>query len=269
MFKKLYYGFEVHARKTCICIINCKGKIIFCEDVKTTGSDFIKVLQKYNARKKVVIVEESSMTYWVCQIVKDFADKVIPCDPKHNAWIFKDNKKGDRIDAYKLAELCRLGQLKEIYHPETDERAEFKELYIQYCRYVKDVVRIKNRIKNHHLKHGFVIDGSSIYNLNNKERYINMFSSKHRQNILKALYSKLEVHLETKDRIEKELIAMGRLFPEVKLLRSIKGVGPICSCGFVAIIQSPFRFESKQTLWYYASLAIVSKTSAGKPLGYE
>ena len=96
-----------------------------------------------------------------------------------------------------------------------------------------------------------------------------MFSSKHRQNILKALYSKLEVHLETKDRIEKELIAMGRLFPEVKLLRSIKGVGPICSCGFVAIIQSPFRFESKQTLWYYASLAIVSKTSAGKPLGYE
>ena len=36
-----------------------------------------------------------------------------------------------------------------------------------------------------------------------------------------------------------------------------------------AIIQTPHRFKTKQKLWRYSQLCIRSKTSNGKPLGYE
>ena len=58
----------------------------------------------------------------------------------------KDGSKSDRIDARKLAELLRGGQLKPVYHGEHGLRT-LKELGRSYLTLTKDVTRVMTRIK--------------------------------------------------------------------------------------------------------------------------
>jgi hypothetical protein len=42
-----------------------------------------------------------------------------------NAWIAKDPRKRDSVDAFKLAELLRLSRVHEVYYPDEAHRAGF------------------------------------------------------------------------------------------------------------------------------------------------
>jgi hypothetical protein len=62
-----------------------------------------------------VTFEEGTQAAWLCEIVKPVAVKVIVCNPRMNKLLMV-GKKADRVDAHKLAELLRCGQLKPVYH---------------------------------------------------------------------------------------------------------------------------------------------------------
>ena len=51
------------------------------------------------------------------RLVATDVNHLVVCDPRKNA-LLKDGSKSDRIDARKLAELLRGGQLKPVYHGE-------------------------------------------------------------------------------------------------------------------------------------------------------
>ena len=47
------------------------------------------------------------------------------------------------------------------------------------------------------------------------------------------------------------MLRAGQAFREIKLLRTVPGVGPIGACRFSAYIHTPNRFSSKRKLWKY------------------
>jgi hypothetical protein len=66
--------------------------------------------------------------------------RVVACNPRRNALLKCDNK-DDRIDARKLSELLRGGQLQPVYHGEHGLRT-LKELVRSYLTVGKDLARV-------------------------------------------------------------------------------------------------------------------------------
>ena len=69
MMKKLYYGLEVHARKTFISVVNEKGVIILMDEVPTVISQLLRVINRVEANNKVLIIEEASFLFQLYQVV--------------------------------------------------------------------------------------------------------------------------------------------------------------------------------------------------------
>jgi len=74
----------------------------------------------------------------------------------------KDGSKSDRIDARKLAELLRGGQLKPVYHGEHGLRT-LKELGRSYLTLTKDVSRVMTRIKALYRNWAIPCSGATVY----------------------------------------------------------------------------------------------------------
>lgn len=89
--------------------------------------------------------EEGVAAVWLYGVLKSDVDKIVVCDPGKNA-LLKAGNKNDRIDARKLAELLRGGQLRQVYHGNRGVRT-LKELAHSYLVLTRDVTRVLNRIK--------------------------------------------------------------------------------------------------------------------------
>ena len=80
------------------------------------------------------------------------------------------------------------------------------------------------------------------------------------------LYEVLDQTVEAQAVAHHLMMSAARAFPEVTLLRTAPGVGPIGASRFVAYVQMPHRFSSKRKLWRYCRLGVSHRTSDGKPL---
>jgi Transposase len=89
--------------------------------------------------------EEGTSAAWLYDLIQPHVTAVVVCDPRRNALLNAGNK-SDRIDARKLAELLRMGQLKPVYHGEQGVRA-LKELVRSYLTISKDTARVMTRAK--------------------------------------------------------------------------------------------------------------------------
>ena len=65
-----------------------------------------------------------------------------------NHLISRNAQKGDKVDVRQLCRLLRLGELKEVYHPQDDDRAVFKTA-VQHCIDLRgQQTQLKRKIKS-------------------------------------------------------------------------------------------------------------------------
>ena len=83
------------------------------------------------------------------------------------------------------------------------------------------------------------------------------------------LYAVLDQTVQAQAAAHHLLMSAARAFPQVALLRTAPGVGPIGASRFVADVQTPHRFSSKRKLWRYCRLGVSHRTSDGKPLRHR
>src|SRR5262245_50176650 len=115
-----YVGMDVHQASISSCILDSEGRIVFEGRVRTRADavqDFIKGL----SGSVMVTFEEGTQAQWLYEVIKPLVTEVVVCDPRKNKLLAAGNK-GDRIDARKLAELLRGGQLKAVYHNSLDTK---------------------------------------------------------------------------------------------------------------------------------------------------
>ena len=61
--------------------------------------------------------EAAELAGWVRSVLHGRVARIVVSHAKTNAWIANDPLKCDRRDAFKLAELLRLGRVHEVYYP--------------------------------------------------------------------------------------------------------------------------------------------------------
>ena len=93
--------------------------------------------------KKVLVVEETTVSQWLYTELIDYVDKIIICDPNRNK-LLNEGAKNDKIDARKLVHLLKSGLIKEVYHS-TDKFLYLRRLVSGYDDLVKTGVRLQNQ----------------------------------------------------------------------------------------------------------------------------
>ena len=270
MRKIAYLGMDVHAKNCVLGEMDSRGNFIGNHSFPTSEQNIIRALKSVKAKDKYLTFEESNLAYWAGQVSSPYVKEIIPCDPRENALIYKSSVKKDGVDTRKLCRLLRFGELKKVYHPESDDRAIFKASALHYIDIRNQQTALKQKIKAM-FRHWGVIDvsGESVYSKTKRNEYLKQVKHVHIKNQLNRLYHLMDEAESTQNEAFKSMKALGQRYPEIKKFKRIPGVGDISAHIFDAIIQTPDRFSSRSKLWKYCRLGVTDRSSDGKQLGYK
>ncbi len=103
-----FVGLDVGSSTCKWSALDKDGRLVAERTFSTSEQNCIK---EFNALPGEVHLhlEASSLAGWIRGVLKGRVKRIVISNPKMNAWIAKDARKNDRIDARKLAELLRTG----------------------------------------------------------------------------------------------------------------------------------------------------------------
>jgi len=268
--KKVYLSIDAHARHCVLGVMSCRGTFLYSSRFVTCEKELIRNIKAVDAGKKILAVEEGPLAFWIVQTLKPYLDEIIVSDPRQTPLISRNAMKRDKLDVKNLCRLLRLGELKQVYHPEDDHRAIFKSAVQQYIDFRNQQTSIKQKIKAKFRGWGVTdVEGVSVYNPDKKQNYLKQLKARPICIQMEHLYQLLGTAIELQVSSFKEAKRLSRKYPEIQEFMKLPGVGIIGALIFDAYIQTPERFKRKQHLWRYCKLAVTDRSSDGKPLGHK
>jgi len=268
--KKVYLTIDAHARRSVMGVMNSRGEFLYSRRFNTCETELIKHVKDVGVSKKIMAIEEGPLAFWIAQTLKPHVDEIIISDPRETPLISRNAMKRDKLDVRNLCRLLRLGELKQVYHPEEDHRAIFKAAVQQYIDFRNQETALKQKIKAKYRCWGVPdVEGTCVYNTEKKHEYLKKVKSLVVRHQLERLYGLLSSALEMQDLSLREAKMLSRKYPEIKEFLKVPGVGIIGSLIYDAYIQTPHRFPRKQQLWRYSKLGVTDRSSDGKPLAYK
>ena len=144
MDSEKYIGLDVHQATIVVAVMDASGKLVMESMLETKAATILQFVAGLRGTLSVTF-EEGTWSAGLYDLLNSDVDKLVVCNPRKNARL-KDGNKSDRIDARKLAELLRGNQLKPVYPGETGVRM-LRELSRSYLTIVKDLSRVRNRLK--------------------------------------------------------------------------------------------------------------------------
>jgi transposase len=270
MRKIAYLAIDVHARHCVMGDMDGSGTFRGNRTFITSETNLVNALKAIKTKKKYLVMEACPLSNWAAQIANDHVAKVIISDPRENALIYKSSKKCDKVDTKKLCRLLRLGELKEVYRPENDQRAIFKAAAQHYLDLRHQLIALKQKIKAMYRQWGVIdVFTTAIYSGRGRDKFLKQINHHPIYLQLQRLYALLDLTETMKQSARKTMQSLGCRYPEIKEFEKMPGMGPIGAHIFDAYIQTPHRFAKRSRLWKYCRLGVTDRTSDGKPLGYK
>jgi transposase len=179
---------------------------------------------------------------------------MVSCDPWHNKLISKGGDKSDALDWRKLAQLYRGGFVTPVHHPEELARSLFKQhvqLYHDRVRHrVSEALKVVWRAR----RFGVVVRERDLAEGERREALLGRLPDdatvREDVAVMLAGYDKACEQVVT---LRRRLAKLAKGDPVVARLTELPGVGPVRAATFVAVVDTPFRFRTKQRLWPFDS----------------
>jgi len=254
-----YVGLDVHQSSTVAAVHDEQGKSMM-ESILATEAEAIRDFLKGLRGTIHVTFEEGTQAAWLYEIVRPVVAEVIVCNPRRNKLLAVGNK-GDRVDAEKLAELLRCGQLKPVYHGTPAVRL-LKELVHSYDSLVGDTTRVMNRVKAIYRGRAIGCAGRDVYYQRNREQWLEKLTEPGMRQRAVFLYQQLDTVRGLRREANKAMLKESRRHPAYATLKQIPVLGPIRIAQILAKVASPHRFRTKRQFWAYCGLAVVTRSSA-------
>jgi transposase len=253
-----YIGMDVHRDSTTVVVLDGQGKLQMQVTLRTEASVLLDFLRGLSGTLCLTF-EEGTHSAWLYDLLSPQVAKLIVCNPRKNPP--KRGNKSDRLDARKLAELLRAGQLSAVYH-EPLARRTLKELAQSYLAVVKDGSRVMNRLKALYRGRGIRCGGTQVYLPRHRPGWLEQLKESGARQRAELLYLELDCLLKLRAPARGALLRESRKHPARKILASIPGLGPVRVALLLALIQTPHRFRTKRQLWSYGGLGVITQGSA-------
>jgi transposase len=246
--------------KTVVCIYDqTSGKHKY-QTVRTSPQQMHDLFIEH--RPDRVVFEICSAAGWVFDIARCLGIEVQVANTNGQAWRWKNvRRKNDREDALKLAQLSAMNQLRTVHIPNRQVRQ--KRALIQYRQsLVARCVQIKNNIRATLDKEGLTMAaGKSGWTKESIEELKMMSLPLEKCDDDNLWRGSLCVELETLAKatelikeVESKLDEMAKDDRQVRILRTIPGVGPRLAEAVVAYVDEPGRFTKGKQVGCYAGL---------------
>jgi len=187
-----YIGMDVHLATISIAVLDATGKLLMEVTIATQAAallDFIRGLRG----TLYVALEEGTCAEWLYAMLAPQVAKVVVCDPRQNPRRLGE-KKSDRLDARKLAELLRLGTLKPVYHGNPLGPA-LRESARSYRTLVSDTARVMNRLKALYRARGIRCAGTRVYSPRGHDQWLAQLREPGVRGRAERLYQQLDLLL--------------------------------------------------------------------------
>ncbi len=261
--KRYYVGMDVHKATIVIAVLDANGKVVSQTIIKTSTQTVRDYLDGLRGEIHVTF-EEGNHAAWLYDVIKPLVRHLVVCNPKHNH-LLKKGSKSDRIDALKLAELLRLNALKPVYHGEHGTRT-LKELVRCYECMVKDLSRVRNRLKALYNSQAIPNHRGELYRLSQRESWIQKQENAGRRMRAELLFRQMDELKALKREARKAMIAESRQHEAQQVLLQVPELGLVRVAQIIATVDSPFRFRTKRPFWAYLGLAVETRSSADHEL---
>lgn len=261
----VYVGLDLGSSAFHQVVISSDGSVTVNRNFSTSEANLRKAVADLGGEIHLHL-EAGELAPWASAVLTPLVRRVVCSHPAANAWIAKDADKCDRLDAFKLAELLRLNRFKEVHYPREQARREFKTLVQHYDELTAQQARLKTKLKARLRMQGVIVTGERLFSPSGRQPVLAQVKSPDLRTAITQLYEVLDQSLVAQAQAKLLMLRAAQSFPEIKLFRSVPGVGPIGACRFSAYIHTPQRFSSKRKLWKYCRLSVSHRSSNGKPL---
>ena len=134
--------------------------------------------------------------------------------------------KNDRIDARKLAELLRIGALSAVYHGEHGTRT-LKHLMRCYECFVKDITRVKNRLKALYNSEAIKQRGRELYHVSKRQNWIERFTNAGQRTRAELFFRQLDELKILKRAAQRAMVAESKRHEAHQVLSQVPELGPV------------------------------------------
>ena len=246
----LYCGIDAGSSNCHVAMMDEGGEFVVDTEIPTSELQLIAFLESLQKKGESVRVhlEAAELAQWIRGIIVERTniDEVVVSDPKEMAWIAKDPHKNDTLDARKLADLLRLNRTHPVYYSDDKKMQSFKKQVQHHESISAEKARIKNKIKASLRTGGLIIKNSCAYSKRRREGILDSIEDQMVRESTEDLYGLLDTTESLCQKAEKRLRKMAKNWPIIEYFMEVPGVGLIMACRFVAYIQTPWRFATKE-----------------------
>jgi transposase len=260
-----YIGCDVHKKYSVFGAVDDRGRAIPAKRVEHDKEGFRSFLRTLPPGSPIA-VETTGNWYWVIDEMERAGHSPTLAHAAKSKLMMGQINKTDKLDANGLATLLRNGTLPSVWIPRGELRDQ-RELPRMRLVMVHMRTALKNRIHATFAKYGIHFEGES-----------DLFGNKGRQEMSKHLP---ELPTETRRSVEQELKLLDQLAgqidmaeqrireviavtPEMKLLMSLPGVGPVLAITIALEVGDISRFPDNEHLASYSGMVPRVNSSGGK-----
>src|ERR1700732_1313490 len=240
---KLTIGLDLGDRWSFYCVLDEAGEVLLEQKVATTPEAMKQAFAKIP--RGLIAMETGIHSPWVSRLLRELGHQVLVAHAQKVQLITKSSRKDDRHDARTLARLARIDP--ELLGP-VRHRSAKAQIHLTVIRARAELVRARTALVNAARglvkSYGQRLPKCGTYQVSEK---LGEGLSAELREVLVPLFQEIESlngHIkeydERVDKIAKDV------YPEVSLLKQVKGVGTQIALSYVLTIEDPYRFPKSR-----------------------
>jgi transposase len=244
-------GLDLGDRNSWYCVLDEAGHIEVEQRVRTNAKALQEVFGA-TPRSRIAL-EIGTHSPWISRLLSGLGHEVIVANARKVRLIGESRKKDDRLDAQTLARLARIDP--ELLYP-VKHRSAQAQADLMMIRARAGLVRARtglvNTARGLAKSYGERLRGCNVRNMNpEKAEGLSPELQTALAPLLACIESVSEQIREYNDRIEK---LAQESYPQLALLKQIKGVGTLIALTFLLTLEDPQRFRKSRDVGCYLGL---------------
>src|ERR1700755_502464 len=249
--QSLTIGLDLGDRNSWYCVVDEAGQIQLEQRVRTTAKGLREVFGAM-ARSRIAL-EIGTHSPWISRLLSELGHEVIVANARKVRLIGESRKKDDRLDAQTLARLGRLdpGLLYRVKHRGARAKADLMTIRAR-AGLVRARTALVNTARGLAKSYGERLRGCNVRDLDpEKAEGLSPELQRALEPLLATIEELSERIVEYNDRVEALAEAS---YPQVELLKQIKGVGTLIALTFLLTLEDPHRFGKSRDVGCYLGL---------------
>ena len=256
--QKLTIGLDLGDRHSWYCVLDEAGKVQLEQRVRTSGKA-LRELFSTMPRSRVAL-ETGTHSPWISRLLSELRHEVIVANARKVRLIGESRKKDDRLDAQTLARLARIDPelLCPVKHRSAKAQADLAMIRAR-AGLVRARTGLVNTARGLAKSYGQRLLSCNVRNMNpEKAEELSPELQRALEPLLSAIEELSERIVEYNEGIE---ALAQKSYPEVVLLKQIKGVGTLIALTFLLTLEDRHRFGKSRDVGGYLGLQPGRRTS--------